>query len=217
MYRYVIGLLVLVSLSSCEKWTEVKATGLVRDAVTQQPLDSVKVALYEDNEGPFMGTHLLQETTTDASGTFKFNFDYKEGPYKIFVNRTRYRYHRVESDNILNQSLVFESQEIAALEDEQDFIFDMAPQSFLNINLKNVAPTATTDQIKVEVGRNFRNQPALIRVYEGAVTEQISVGNVDGNTYIPIKYEVRENNQLRTVNDSIAIQPFKTATYNLFF
>ena len=215
MLKYLFGFLVLANLSSCDKLTTVEATGMVRDAATQQPLDSVHVTLYEDNDGPFMGNHLLQETTTNASGTFKFNFDYKEGPYKIFVTRPRYRYNRVVSDNILNQALVFEHQEIASLDEEQDFIFDMAPQSFLNISLKNVAPAASTDQIKLEVGRNFSNQNAFSRTFEGVVNEQISIGNVDGNTYIPIKFEIRENNVWRTVKDSIAIQPFKTATYQL--
>ena len=215
MLKYLFGFLVLISLCSCDKYTKVEATGLVRDAITQQPLDSAHVTLYEDNDGPFMGTHLLQETTTDASGTFKFNFDYKEGPYKIFVTRPRYRYTRIESDNILNQKLIFEHQELAALDEEQDFIFDLAPQSFLNINLKNVAPAAPADQIKLEVGHNYSNQPAFSRTIEGIVEEKIPVGAVDGNTYIPIKYEVRENNVWRIVKDSIAVHPFKTATYPL--
>ena len=217
MLKYLFSFLVLISLSSCDKLTEVEASGQVRDAATQQPLDSVHITLYEDNDGPFMGTHLLQETVTDASGSFKFNFDYKEGPYKIFVARSRYLYSRVESDNILNQTLVFGYQEIAPLEDEQHFIFDMAPQSFLNINIRNVAPATSTDLINLEIGRDLRNQLAFRRSYEGLVVEQISAGNVDANTYIPIKYEVRENNIWRSVKDSIAIQPFKTATYQLNF
>src|SRR5688500_16538783 len=115
MLKYLFGFLVLISLTSCDKWTKIEATGIVRDAATQLPLDSARVSLYEDNDGPFMGSHLLQETTTDASGTFKFNFDYQEGPYKLFVSRPRYRYGRVEGDNILNETMIFEYQEIIGL------------------------------------------------------------------------------------------------------
>src|SRR5688500_13499285 len=106
MLKYLFGFLMLISLSSCDKLSKIEATGLVRDAATQQPLDSVRVTLYEDNDDPFMGNHLLQETTTDASGAFRFDFDYKEGPYKIFVTRSRYRYSRIETDNIFNKSIV---------------------------------------------------------------------------------------------------------------
>src|SRR3712207_4352865 len=71
----------VLALPACED-TILDATtqveGTVVDETTGQPLDSALVVLYEDNDGPLMGSHPIQEMTTDKSGRFRFSFEWKE-------------------------------------------------------------------------------------------------------------------------------------------
>ena len=223
MYRYLLGLLVLISFSGCnslselEELSNVEATGIVRNAITQQPLDSAIVTLYEDNEGPFMGMHRLQETRTNASGAFTFNFEYKEGPYKLYVYRKGYRYTRNITDKFFGLSAGVEYQEVAGLDNSQNFTFDMFPEATLYIKLKNIPPMYEDDQVKIEVGKKVNGEAPFVRHFEGMVDMDLVVGVLDGKAYVPIKYEVRENNVWRTVIDSVAVQPFKITHYQLHF
>lgn len=217
MYRFLVGLLVLASLGSCKKFSEVEVNGHVRNTSTQQSLDSVIVTLYEDNDGAFMGMHKLQETLTDEAGNFRFKFSYQEGPYKIYVYRYGYRYTRNVTDKFFGLSTTVDYQMVAALDNDQNMVFDMSPEATLNIRLKSVPPSYADDKIRIEVGKSVNGQAPFVREFEGQVEEDVLVGIVEADKFIPIKYVVRENNVWRTVKDSVAVQPLKVTEYQLHY
>lgn len=220
MKKYWFALLCFISLTACkevEELTTVDLSGQVLDATTKAPLENVSVDLYEDNEGPFMGTHLLQTYTTDNSGNFSFHFGYREGPYRVYVRRDDYMYQRVEGDKILNQQHIFDFQTVEPLKHEQHMVFEMDPLAFLTVKLTKVTPVQSDDQIKLEIGESLTNQPLMSRTFNGLSFIDLDVGNIPANRYIPIRCEVRENGIWRSVEDSVYLKAFERKTFNMDF
>ncbi|KAA9345614.1 carboxypeptidase-like regulatory domain-containing protein [Adhaeribacter soli] len=220
MKNYWFALLCFFWLAGCkevEEITEIKLTGQVLDATTKAPLDSVVVELYEDNDGPFMGTHLLQTFTTDNSSNFSFNFTYKEGPYRVYVRRNGYRYQRLIKDKILNQENIFDFQNVEALKNEQHLVFEMDPIALFSVKVTNVAPAQPDDQVKLEIGKGINNKPLFTRTFEGLANTEFQVGSIPANRYIPIRYEVRENGSWRSLKDSVFLKPSEPKTYYLHY
>jgi hypothetical protein len=210
-----ICLLLFASCKDISDLTDVKVTGQVLNATTKAPLDSVTVNLYEDNDGAFMGMHLLQTVTTGNSGDFSFNFTYREGPYKIYVYRNGYVYQRLVKDKILNKEMIFDYQSVESLKNEQHMVFEMDPVALLSIKLINSAPAFSTDQIKLEIGKGVNNQPIFTRTFDGLVNTDFQVGNVPANRFVPIKYEVRENGVWRSERDSVLLQPSEVKSFTV--
>ncbi|MBK0402562.1 carboxypeptidase regulatory-like domain-containing protein [Adhaeribacter sp. BT258] len=218
MKNYWFALLCLLWLTSCkelEEINEVKVTGQTLDATTKAPLEGVVVELYEDNDGAFMGKHLLQSFTTDHSGDFNFNFTYKEGPYTIFVHRNGYIYQRLLKDNIFNKEVFVDYQNVESLKNEQHLVFEMDPVGLLSVKIMNTAPALSTDQLTLEIGKGANNLPLFTRTFEGLTNTDFQVGSVTANRYVPIKYTVRENGILRSVEDSVLLKPSEAFTYTL--
>jgi 5-hydroxyisourate hydrolase-like protein (transthyretin family) len=84
--------------------------GIVEDETSGQPLDSVVVVLYEDNEGTLSGNHPIQEMKTDQNGKYNFTFEWKEAPYTLKVTRRGYRYIRMVKSTLTGQ--ILQSREI---------------------------------------------------------------------------------------------------------
>ncbi|MFC5269925.1 carboxypeptidase-like regulatory domain-containing protein [Adhaeribacter terreus] len=220
MKKYWFGLICLFLLAGCKEVseiTDVKVTGQVIDITTKAPLNNVIVSLYEDNDGPFMGMHLLQTSTTDNSGKFSFNFSYKEGPYRVYVQRENYMYQRLEQDKIFNQQHIFDFQNIEALKNEQHMVFEMDPLAFLSLKLTKVVPAQPDDQIKLEVGKRLTNEAISTYNFTGLANIDLDIGSIPANRFIPIRIEVQENGNRRTVEDSVYLKAFERKTFNMDF
>jgi hypothetical protein len=220
MKKYWFGLLCFLWLSGCKEIadiTEVKVTGQTLDATTKAPLEGVVVELYEDNDGAFMGTHLLQSFTTDNTGSFHFNFTYREGPYNIYVYRNGYVYQRLVKDNIFNKEVYVDYQNVESLKNEQHLVFEMDPVALLSVNIVNAAPASGTDQLTLEIGKGANKLPLYTRTFDGITNTDFQVGSFAANQYLPIRYTVRENGMLRTVEDSVFLKPSEAFTYQLHY
>ena len=218
MKKYWFGLFCFLWLSGCreiEEITEVKVTGQTLDATTKAPLEGVVVELYEDNDGAFMGTHLQQSFTTDHTGSFHFNFTYREGPYTIYVYRNGYVYQRLVKDNIFNKEVYVTYQNVESLKNEQHLVFEMDPVALLSVKVVNTAPALSTDQLTLEIGEGANQLPLFTRTFDGQTNTDFQVGSIPASRYVPIRYTVRENGSLRSVKDSVFLKPSEAFTYEL--
>lgn len=190
--------------------------GLVVDETTGTPLDSVLVVLYEDNEGPLMGKHPIQEMTTDKSGRYQFTFEWKEAPYTIKATRRAYKYLRIVDSKLTNSQLVFDYKELEPLKKRQTLDFDMEALGTLEVQLKNTAPASSSDVLTLKISNlNRQNLPMGPVDYPGTAEQTLALLQVAGNRYVRFHYSVTENGLKREVKDSVFVKPFQKNVFVL--
>jgi hypothetical protein len=209
----------VLALPACED-TILDATtqvdGTVVDETTGQPLDSARVVLYEDNEGPLMGSHPIQEMTTDKSGRFRFSFEWKEEPYTIKVTRRAYKYLRVEKSRLTGQQLVFDYHTLESLKKKQTLTFDMEALGTLQVQLINEAPANSPDSLTLHISNlNRQNLPLGPLTFTGITNEALPAISIAGNRYVRFTYSVTEAGLRRDFKDSVFVLPFRKNVYTL--
>ena len=215
MKNYCFALICLFCLVGCEKDSDVTViSGQVRNIHNQVPLDSAIVTLYEVSPSGMMET--LKQTRTDASGSYQLDLVKREGTFRIHIYRRGYRY----TPDLKNKFINLENpdyQDIASSGQKQHFDFDLAPEAILFIRLRNISSMREEDEIKLQIGESTNHQPSLTKSFKGMTNMDLLAGIVDGNTTIPLKYEVRENGVWRTEYDSVKVQPLKITDYQLHY
>lgn len=190
--------------------------GVVTDETTGAPLDSVLVVLYEDNEGPLMGNHPIQEMTTDKSGRYNFTFEWKEAPYLIKVTRRAYKYLRIVESKLTNNQLVFDYKELEPLKKRQTLNFDMEALGTLEVQLKNTAPASSSDLLTLTISNvNRQNLPMGPANYPGIADNTLPAIQVAGNRYVRFQYSLTENGTRRDLKDSVFVKPFQKNVFVL--
>ncbi|MDX5348889.1 MAG: hypothetical protein LPK19_16780 [Hymenobacteraceae bacterium] len=218
MSRIFLFLLALVALASCNDVAltgDITIKGVVVDAVTQVPLDSAVVELYEDNDGAFMGKHLLKEAHTDNSGRFQTSFKYKEGPYIIKVKRNNYSYFRLVYSKLTNDTLVVDYENVDGLKKEQHFTLDMEAERSLNVHLKNTAPFNSDDKITLRfknLSKRFRD---LTETYTGTGELKKTIVYAAAGKYVPVTATITKNTVTTVIQDSVFINKDSQTTYYL--
>jgi hypothetical protein len=192
--------------------------GIVVDETTRQPLDSVLVILYEDKDGPLMGSHPLQEMTTDKSGRFRFTFEWKEDPYTVRVTRRAYKYLRVEKSPLTGHQLVFDYQSLEGFSNRHSLTFDMQALGTLEVKLKNNAPASSSDTLTLTVNNvNRQNLYLGPQEFVGQVDKTLPEFSIAGNRYVQIRYSVSENGIKRDFKDSVFVRPFQKNVFTLSY
>jgi hypothetical protein len=142
----VVGLLVVLFLSSCQKNETFVVEGRITDYYSENPVQNAKIELFYNslNNGTYSAIYLnIAEAETDENGVFKLEFDY--------VSAVNYNIRATKS-GYFQGNYVFERDDWAL--NESNIVTEtMLGQSSLEINLTN---------------NNFNNQ-YLLRLSEHSI------------------------------------------------
>ncbi len=200
-------------INSCKKKDAlITIKGTVTNSGNQFGVSSVNVKIFSkelDNNTFSNSFKLLKSSTTDASGGYHFEFEYRNAlEYKI----------EISSQNYFNYTNIINPDDLKVNE-TNTLNIELDPKSTLKLRIRNQIPQNNQDNIvfnSLNSNCDLCYNPAVFS-FNGLSVDTTIIYNTLGQRYWKYAYYVTKNSFTQSYNDSVYCTPGDTAMISIFY
>lgn len=212
LYASILVVLFSFTIASCKKEEQATITiaGVVSDSAGSVSGASIAISVKEISGGTFSNTFSTFYSGTSASnGSYSHTFDsYNAIEYKI----------EVESPNRFDEELIINPEDLQK-NATNTFNFNMRPQGWYRVNIRNSAPFDSTDLIQYQISTSQEPCPGcchnLLELYSGDMVDTTTKCMTTGNTMVTASWVVTKNSIAQSYSDSVYCAIGDTGVLNI--